>query len=514
MLIRARFLWVVFQIDSICAQKSDEAILTTLKDLPRDLPETFERILRALDTSEFSDPNFCNRIFKIVHSARRPLTLEELQEAASVEPGDIFWKPEKSINDIAMSLRSCGSFLTIDSDEGTVHFAHMSVKQYLSQPSLPSSTQHYRIDFDTAQLYMADIVVTYLSYKGKFDTQIIKQNDPKTSVPTDMVSPILANMMGHGKRHEMARTFLRSRGKAKSDVRHYLQTQSSPDTKLNIHPFLPYTQQFWLDHTRDYSLLSLNLELSYFLLIEQKPELDSVRNFRRHSFEQLIDGKCIVAKPPWGSERLSPVSPEYFLYACRSRHEALLANALNILIDHHNSPQYEVHSRALPAYGSVSLSLRKYYDAYTANEWTHLARSDRLCSWPEFLATKFRKQGVDEILVAAARIGYHDLLDIIRRLDDSSDISKSGLHGKVQPSREWPRIAINEAIINGRKNTATTIYQYFMLSDPDILEYEGPHGNARATAAHFGHQHIINRFDEYSQKVKETRDESAHKYPV
>ena len=445
-LIRARFLWVVFQIDSICAQKSDEAILNTLKDLPKDLPETFERILRALDISEFSDPNFCNRIFKIVHSARRPLTLEELQEAASVEPGDIFWKPEKSINDIAMSLRSCGSFLTIDSDEGTVHFAHMSVKQYLSQPSLPSSTQHYRIDFDTAQLYMADIVVTYLSYKGKFDTQIIKQNDPKISVPTDMVFPILANVMGHGKRHEMARTFLRSRGKAKSDVRHYLQTQSSPDTKLNIHPFLPYTQQFWLDHTSNNPLPPVNSIIDWNLL-----KLNSLEVFRKNRFHELVEARCAVAKTPLGSERLSPVSPEYFLYACRSRHEPLLAKALNMLIVHHNSPQWEVHSRALPDYDSVSSSLRTYYDAYTANEWTHLARSERLCSWPEFLATKFRKQGVDEILVAAAQIGYHDLLDIII---SKGVISEEKLQGKIRASQTWSRGAINEAIINGDAKTA------------------------------------------------------------
>ena len=504
MLIRARFLWVVFQIDSICAQKSDEAILTTLKDLPRDLPETFERILRALDTSEFSDPNFCNRIFKIVHSARRPLTLEELQEAASVEPGDIFWKPEKSINDIAMSLRSCGSFLTIDSDEGTVHFAHMSVKQYLSQPSLPSSTQHYRIDFDTAQLYMADIVVTYLSYKGKFDTQIIKQNDPKISVPTDMVSPILGNMMSHGTKYEVARRFLGSRGKAKSDARHYLQTQSSPDTKQNINPFLPYSQQFWLDHTRVYPVLPLDS-----LIRRGLKHLNSLEVFRNNRFHELIEGRCAVAKVPWGFEQISLFTPRYFNYACGSCHEPLLAEALELLMKIPSNSHFEIHSRELPDYVSVSSSLRKYYDAYTAKEWKCLYRRKSTRSWHDFLEMTFPKQSVDEILVAAARMGRNYLLLEIFPL---GDIPQAELRGKAPPSKQWPRMAINEAIIDGREKTAMTIYKGYVKSDPDILEYEGPYGNARATAAYFGHQDIISIFDEDSKKVKETTDELAHKY--
>ncbi|OQU98575.1 NACHT domain-containing protein isoform 2 [Cladophialophora immunda] len=40
------FLWVVFQLESICAELTDEGILQALQSLPKDLPETFDRVLR------------------------------------------------------------------------------------------------------------------------------------------------------------------------------------------------------------------------------------------------------------------------------------------------------------------------------------------------------------------------------------------------------------------------------------------------------------------------------------
>jgi hypothetical protein len=40
-----RFLWVAFQIEDLCRQKSDAEIRHTLKTLPKDLPETYQRAL-------------------------------------------------------------------------------------------------------------------------------------------------------------------------------------------------------------------------------------------------------------------------------------------------------------------------------------------------------------------------------------------------------------------------------------------------------------------------------------
>ena len=56
LLIIDRFLWVAFQLDSICSQETDESIINTLQSLPKDFPETFDRILRTLEQSKAADP--------------------------------------------------------------------------------------------------------------------------------------------------------------------------------------------------------------------------------------------------------------------------------------------------------------------------------------------------------------------------------------------------------------------------------------------------------------------------
>lgn len=84
LLVIDRFLWVAFQLDSICSQETDESIVNTLQSLPKDLPETFDRILRKLEQSKAADPRLRKKIFEVVAAAQRPLTLEELNDAISV----------------------------------------------------------------------------------------------------------------------------------------------------------------------------------------------------------------------------------------------------------------------------------------------------------------------------------------------------------------------------------------------------------------------------------------------
>lgn len=55
------FLWVSLQIESLCASKTDEAIRKALADLPKDLPETFTRIIRSRCVSS----NWLLRLFDL-----------------------------------------------------------------------------------------------------------------------------------------------------------------------------------------------------------------------------------------------------------------------------------------------------------------------------------------------------------------------------------------------------------------------------------------------------------------
>ena len=78
------FLWVALQIESLCGMETDQAIRDTLVDLPIDLAETFNRILRK---SNGKGKSYQTKILQLITVAQQPLTAGDLQEALSVVPG-------------------------------------------------------------------------------------------------------------------------------------------------------------------------------------------------------------------------------------------------------------------------------------------------------------------------------------------------------------------------------------------------------------------------------------------
>ena len=66
-----RFLWVAFQIEDLCRQKSDAEIRHSLKTLPKDLPETYQRALSRIVKE--GNGKLANKIFRWVAAAKRPL---------------------------------------------------------------------------------------------------------------------------------------------------------------------------------------------------------------------------------------------------------------------------------------------------------------------------------------------------------------------------------------------------------------------------------------------------------
>jgi hypothetical protein len=114
------FLWVALQIVSLCSMQTDQAIRKALLELPKDLPETFSRILLA---SRGVDSSSQKRILGLISVAERPLTAYELREALSVVPGNTNWDAESMINDIYSTLACCGSLLTIDEKDSSIQLS-------------------------------------------------------------------------------------------------------------------------------------------------------------------------------------------------------------------------------------------------------------------------------------------------------------------------------------------------------------------------------------------------------
>jgi ankyrin repeat protein len=238
------FLWVALQIQSLCSMKTDRAIREALADLPKDLSETFARILRK---SGSSDPSLQAKTLQLVLAAQRPLTIDELREALSVTPGDANWESSRMLNSIHLALACCGCVLMVDEEELTVRVIHHSVKQYMLNGL--GGVNHMSFSFGQAQRTFADIVVTYLSY-GIFGTEIsrvVARPILAQSAPSKIMQATIGS--SRSTRHH-AMKLLRSRRQPAFDMsRAVAEARSSFRSKLeNTFWFYAYANTYWQDH--------------------------------------------------------------------------------------------------------------------------------------------------------------------------------------------------------------------------------------------------------------------------
>ena len=73
-----------------------------MENLPKSLYETYERILGGISAADFAD---ARAIMKWVAFTKRPLTLPEIAEAATIQPGLDEIDPDDKLYDPYVVLR-------------------------------------------------------------------------------------------------------------------------------------------------------------------------------------------------------------------------------------------------------------------------------------------------------------------------------------------------------------------------------------------------------------------------
>ncbi|KAI1169558.1 hypothetical protein F4777DRAFT_584790 [Nemania sp. FL0916] len=251
------FLWVFFQVEDLCEQTCDEDIRRTIANLPQNLEETYRRVLRRITSRRHSQ--IARKIFPWIAAAVRPLSLEELREAIAIEIGQHYTKPELLCNDMNKAIVACENLLHVDEEDGSVQFAHNSIRQFLVKPSILLSSAHglevFLIDLEKADHFAGEICITYLHFND-FQTALIQQPArPKLTVlpdPLDIAHTALGSgwniaskLKQKGRSHEFSAP-IDAYGAIKPRTE---LTWKAPDSK---HPFLKYASTNWILHTKNF----------------------------------------------------------------------------------------------------------------------------------------------------------------------------------------------------------------------------------------------------------------------
>ncbi|KAF4493314.1 Vegetative incompatibility HET-E-1 [Fusarium agapanthi] len=240
------FLWVSLQLDSICSEISDAAIREAIRDLPRDLTQTYERNLLKASSGDTKGHHI--RIFKFLVGAREPLTTEQLREAVSVKVGQTTWSPQHHISSIQAALKFCGSLVMVDEEDDTVTFIHHSARSFCLNS--PRNAAEWTFTEKAANLLMAEVLVTYLS-SDIFDTRLSRNVAPRISANKMPETVALSTMSNRQAGQSVANKFFRLKSKLRRDIGPTLAQVSTGPQANNTQQFflLPYAENNWIRHT-------------------------------------------------------------------------------------------------------------------------------------------------------------------------------------------------------------------------------------------------------------------------
>jgi len=232
--------------------------MRVLRDLPRDLSETYDRFLSRVDGAERRE--FVKRMFNWIICARRPLQVNELREAIAFTINDQQFDAAKIPNDLNRLVRACGNLVLIDEETQNVQLAHYTVQQYLlDQRSMTPS--FFKTTRETANFDAGELCVAYLSF-ADFEVQLVRYHDdvtPNFAVLENVVATqtlLPPNSTGAS----LAKVITKLRGFRHSsteiDFSHYINVHKKrvPAAKLRTKfTLLSYVVENWLFHTIDFA---------------------------------------------------------------------------------------------------------------------------------------------------------------------------------------------------------------------------------------------------------------------
>ena len=198
------------------------------------------------------------QVFQWVAAAKRPMSLDELREAISIEPGQSCLKPERFINDMTQIIPWCCHMLFLDEEEDTIQFSHHSIKQFLVDHS--HTGDYYSLCPRAINSFAGTICVTYLGF-NELRQQLQKRDgfkfqfDPMTALDVSMSS---SSSNGLYKAWSTLGKHRDCQPANNINIEDYLgsiylsEDRSYPGGRARKYSFLDYARDYWLLHSVDF----------------------------------------------------------------------------------------------------------------------------------------------------------------------------------------------------------------------------------------------------------------------
>jgi hypothetical protein len=234
---------------------TEEAIRNVLAHLPKTLSETYSRIIHKTCSSPCGAAKFDTMcaVFRWICVARRPLRLDELEEAVALTPDDTYLHTDRiPRNSCGRLISSCGNLAIYDEEENTVSFAHHTVKQFLLSSQQHGDMLPFPIDLRRSEEDVGGMCLAYLGFSD-FETQVA-QAPLQTPISPALAESVVWSNVPFATRFRDALSWTASwRGIAGQDLPTitFAAPVSSAPTGLLMRQYvlLEYVVENWVHHT-------------------------------------------------------------------------------------------------------------------------------------------------------------------------------------------------------------------------------------------------------------------------
>ncbi|KAF8464885.1 hypothetical protein BDZ91DRAFT_783484 [Kalaharituber pfeilii] len=273
--VEGMFLWVTLQIYDISRQLNDEEIRETLRSLPRNLDETYIRMLQRIVKERKKD--IAVEVFRWLTTARRQLSLRELVEAVVIKDDDTTRTQglHRVPVDLDKVIEACGNFLVIEEPvcgSSKVRFIHSTVVTFLHTHELPENLEVFRIEPRTTEVHLAKRCLQYLHFKD-LQTQLeratpVSESKPRRSILSMPVSKWIPPELRSGLVSTSSRKFLKHpsgehvpRGanlQLFSPISAKPPTDSDAASQMQKSTLFYYVIENWLSHCKNLPPVSIS----------------------------------------------------------------------------------------------------------------------------------------------------------------------------------------------------------------------------------------------------------------
>ncbi|KAM0540542.1 hypothetical protein ACHAO7_011094 [Fusarium culmorum] len=387
------------------------------------------------------------KVFRWVAVVKRPLTLDEIREAVSIDIGQPYLKTERLVREMTPIAMWCENLLQVTEDQPqSLQFAHKTIRDFITKGDLPLQLSDFHVDVDEANHFAGEICITYL-HLNDFKTAIARRLQPLRVDPMAIAGSVLSRGLKIPElTSRFADVFGHRRAKAYPDLAGALATYDRADGIERLqqsHPFLKYAAKHWVSHTANFH---------------------KERSSAWNSWYQIITNGHALAQVPWQEPLFYRKEEAILFWSHQAHHYALLRYANSVLglaelkrMELMRTSASEGDDEAITIFLDDRCSMLCIDRAFqAASAGGHIQVVERLLEAGANVDAAAAKYGGRTALQAASEGGYIQVVERLLETGANVDAPAAEYGGRtaLQAASEGGHIQVVERLLEAGANVA------------------------------------------------------------